>query len=206
LALDLTIRAETQGKKSLDDVMRALWKKFGKDFYDQVPNSKQQGLGEQEFEVLVEQVTGLKIKRFIDKYIKGTEDLPLATLYTDFGVQVADQNASKKASLNVRVGQSGTDCKLAHVYENGAAHKAGLSANDVLIAMNGLRVTAADAANGLSRILGAYSVGETVQIHAFRRDELLILNAKLQADDAPNVSLSLSANQKLALSKKRPSI
>ncbi len=186
--------------------MRALWKKFGQDFYDKVPNAKQQGLGEQEFETLVEQVTGLKIKRFIDKYIKGTEDLPLAALYADFGVQLADENASKKASLNVRVSQSGADCKLAHVYENGAAHKAGLSANDVLIAMNGLRVTAADAANGLSRILGAYSVGETVQIHAFRRDELLTINAKLQADDAPNLSLSLSSNQKLALAKKRPSI
>nr|WP_315476268.1 PDZ domain-containing protein [uncultured Undibacterium sp.] len=206
LALDLTIRAETQGKKSLDDVMRALWKKFGQDFYDKVPNAKQQGLGEQEFETLVEQVTGLKIKRFIDKYIKGTEDLPFAALYADFGVQIADDNASKKASLNVRVSQSGADCKLAHVYENGAAHKAGLSANDVLIAMNGLRVTAADAANGLSRILGAYGVGETVQIHAFRRDELLTINAKLQADDAPNLSLSLSSNQKLALAKKRPSI
>ena len=206
LALDLTIRAETQGKKSLDDVMRALWKKFGKDFYDKVPSAKQQGLGEQEFEILVEQVTGLKIKRFIDKYIKGTEDLPLAALYADFAVQLTDESTSKKASLNVRVSKSGADCKLAHVYENGAAHKAGLSANDMLVAVNGLRVTAADAANGLNGILSAYSMGETVQIHAFRRDELLTVNAKLQADDMPNLSLSLSSNQKQALAKKRPSI
>jgi len=206
LALDLTIRAETQGKKSLDDVMRALWKKFGKDFYDKVPSAKQQGLGEQEFEILVEQVTGLKIKRFIDKYIKGTEDLPLAALYADFAVQLTDESTSKKASLNVRVSKSGADCKLAHVYENGAAHKAGLSANDVLVAVNGLRVTAADAANGLNGILSAYSMGETVQIHAFRRDELLTVNAKLLADDMPNLSLSLSSNQKQALAKKRPSI
>jgi predicted metalloprotease with PDZ domain len=206
LALDLTIRHETEGKKSLDDVMRALWKKFGKDFYDKVPNAKQQGLGEHEFETLVEQVTGLKIKRFIDKYIKGTEDLPLSALYADFGVRVADDKASKKVSLNVRFSKSGADCKLAHVYENGAAHKAGLSANDVLMALNGLRVTAADAANGLSSILNAYSVGESVQIHAFRRDELVTVQAKLQSDDTPNISVSLATNQKQSLSKKRPSI
>ncbi len=106
----------------------------------------------------------------------------------------------------MRVSKSGADCKLAHVYENGAAHKAGLSANDVLMALNGLRVTAADAANGLSSILNAYSVGESVQIHAFRRDELVTVQAKLQSDDTPNISVILATNQKQALSKKRPSI
>jgi predicted metalloprotease with PDZ domain len=33
LALDLSIRAKTGGKKSLDDVMRALWQRYGRDFY-----------------------------------------------------------------------------------------------------------------------------------------------------------------------------
>jgi predicted metalloprotease with PDZ domain len=206
LGLDLTIRHETEAKKSLDDVMRALWKKYGKDFYDKAQTGKQQGLGEDEFESLVEQVTGVKIKRFIDKYIKGTEDVPLAKLYADFAVDVKDQSAAKKASLNVRLSKNGADCKLAHVYENGAAHRAGLSAGDVLVAINGLRVTAADAGNGLANLLAAYSVGETVQVHAFRRDELLTVNMKLQADDVPTLTFALAANQKLAGAKKRPSL
>jgi predicted metalloprotease with PDZ domain len=33
LLLDLTIRQQTRGRKSLDDVMRALWQRFGRDFY-----------------------------------------------------------------------------------------------------------------------------------------------------------------------------
>jgi predicted metalloprotease with PDZ domain len=33
LALDLTIRAGSDGKKSLDDVMRMLWQRYGRDFY-----------------------------------------------------------------------------------------------------------------------------------------------------------------------------
>jgi predicted metalloprotease with PDZ domain len=206
LGLDLTIRHETEGKKSLDDVMRALWKKYGKDFYENAKSGKQQGLGEDEFESLVEQVTGVKIKRFIDKYIKGTEDVPLAKLYADFAVDVKDQSAAKKASLNVRLSKSGADCKLAHVYENGAAHRAGLSAGDVLVAINGLRVTAADAGNGLANLLAAYSVGETVQVHAFRRDELLTVSVKLQGDDVPSLTFALAANQKLAGAKKRPSL
>lgn len=206
LGLDLHLRAETQGKKSLDDVMRALWKKFGKDFYAKAASGKQQGLGEDEFAGLVEQVTGVNIKRFIDKYVKGTDDVPLAKLYANFAVDCVDTSVSKKAALNVRVTKSGADCKLAHVYEQGAAHRAGLSAGDVLVALNGLRVTAADAANGLSNLLAPYSVGDTVQVHAFRRDELLSVQLKLQADDVPAITITLAANQKLAGTKKRPSL
>lgn len=206
LGLDLTIRLETAGKKSLDDVMRVLWKKYGKDFYEKAQSGKQQGLGEAEFESLVEQATGVKIQRFIDKYIKGVEDVPLAKLYADFAVDVIEQSASKKASLNVRLSKSGADCKLAHVYENGAAHRAGLSAGDILVAINGLRVTAADVGNSLANLLTAYRIGEAVQIHAFRRDELLTVDLKLQADDAPMLVINLAKNQKLAGTKKRPSL
>ncbi len=198
LGLDLMIRAETAGKKSLDDVMRAMWQKFGRDFYERSLSGKQQGLGETEFESLVEQVTGVNVRRFLDKHVRGTEDVPLASLYADFALQVNDGSASKKASLGVRVVRDGNDCKIANAHEGRAAHVAGLSPNDVIIAINGLRVTAADAADSLTTALGRYRVGETVQIHAFRRDELLTVQAKLQADDVPAVSLTVQAAGKSA--------
>ncbi|MFZ6735837.1 M61 family metallopeptidase [Undibacterium sp. Ji42W] len=204
LGLDLMIRAETAGKKSLDDVMRAMWQKFGRDFYERSLSGKQQGLGETEFESLVEQVTGVNVRRFLDKHVRGTEDVPLASLYADFALQVNDGSASKKASLGVRVVRDGNDCKIANAHEHRAAHVAGLSPNDVIAAINGLRVTAADAADSLSTALGRYRVGETVQIHAFRRDELMAMQAKLQADDVPAVTLTVLASGKAA-SLVRPS-
>ncbi|MFZ6760848.1 M61 family metallopeptidase [Undibacterium sp. Ji50W] len=196
LGLDLTIRAESAGKKSLDDVMRVLWQKFGRDFYERVLTGKQQGLAENEFEGLVETTTGVNVRRFLDKHVRGTEDVPLATLYADFAVLANDGKANKKASLGVRVVRDGNDCKIANAYEGRAAHLAGLSANDVLMAINGLRVTAADAVDSLTTALGRYRVGETVQIHAFRRDELLTVQAKLQVDDVPALSLSIQAPAK----------
>ncbi|MBC3910192.1 M61 family metallopeptidase [Undibacterium umbellatum] len=204
LGLDLTIRAETAGKKSLDDVMRAMWQKFGRDFYERSLSGKQQGLGETEFESLVEQVTGVNVRRFLDKHVRGVEDVPLAALYADFAVQVNSGSASKKASLGVRVVREANDCKIANAHEGRAAHVAGLSPNDIIIAINGLRVTAADAADSLGTALGRYRVGETVQIHAFRRDELLTVQAKLQADDVPAVTLAVQASGKSA-SLLRPS-
>ena len=41
LGLDLTIRAATSGKKSLDDVMRALWTRYGRDFYSDIDGAGQ---------------------------------------------------------------------------------------------------------------------------------------------------------------------
>ena len=49
LAIDLTLRERTGGKRSLDDVMRQLWADFGRDF-----ESRQTGLGEEDFAGLLE--------------------------------------------------------------------------------------------------------------------------------------------------------
>jgi predicted metalloprotease with PDZ domain len=205
LGLDLMIRRDTQGKKSLDDVMRALWKQFGRDFYLRAKTGTQSGLDEDGFAAIVLQATGLHVKPYLTKFVLGTEDVPLADLYADFGVQFAPETKTALASLGARFTKSGADCKLAAVFENGAAHRAGLSAGDSLIAIGGLRVTAADAANNLSNLLAAYAVGSTIQVHAFRRDELVVLDVKLQADDTPNFNLSVVENAKKKSMIKRPS-
>ncbi len=59
--------------------------------------------------------------------------------------------------------------------------KAGLSAGDVLVAVDGLRVTGSN----LDTLLGRYLPGAVVEIHAFRRDELLLTRVKL---DPPEVT------------------
>lgn len=206
LALDLTLRAETAGKKSLDDVMRALWQQYGRDFYQKALTGQQQGLAENEIVALITEATGVNTKRFMDKYVRGTEDLPLTKLLAGFGMVLSDERKTTKVALGVRVSKDGADCKLANVYEGCAAHQAGLSAGDILIAINGLRVTAADAADGLANALARYTVGEAVQVHAFRRDELLTLSATLQADDMPAYNLKLAEKSKAAFVALRPSL
>jgi predicted metalloprotease with PDZ domain len=60
-----------------------------------------------------------------------------------------------------------------------------LSAGDLLIAVDGLRVTATN----LETVLARYRTGDTVLLHAFRRDELMAFNAVLTQGDAPQVTL-----------------
>ncbi|AMP01759.1 M61 glycyl aminopeptidase family protein [Collimonas arenae] len=183
LALDLTIRTETKGRKSLDDVMRALWQRYGRDFYADNALSGR-GVSEAAVEALFDEVTGLKLKRFFDRYVRATDDLPLAKLLAPTGIVLTDRRKPGKPSLSVRTAQSGGDCRLANVYEGGAAHRAGLSAGDVLVALEGIRVS-----NNLDTLLARYRVGDSVTIHAFRRDELLTFSVRLLADAAPQIAM-----------------
>ena len=185
LALDLTIRTETKGKKSLDDVMRTLWQRYGRDFYQ----SEAVGVSESDVEAVFDEVAGLKLKRFFDRYVRGTEDLPLARLLAPFGVELTDNRKNAKPSLGIRTSREGNDCKVANVYEGGPAHRAGVSAGDILIALDGLRVSVTN----LESMLARYKVGDEVALHVFRRDELIEFSAALAPDDAPQTMLSAQA-------------
>ena len=208
LALDLTLRQATQGQKSLDDVMRQLWQKVGKNFYTLAASGRQQGVTSAQVEALVSEMCGSNQKPFFDRYVRGTNDVPLAMLLADFGVSLIDKRNASVPSLGVKLTRDGNDCKLAHVYLGKAAHVAGLSAGDVLVAIDGLRVTAADVSNDLSRLLSRYKVGATLDIYAFRRDELRQFKLKLQADDVPHWAFEVvtsHANNELVKAKKTSS-
>ncbi|MES2316986.1 MAG: PDZ domain-containing protein [Pseudomonadota bacterium] len=190
LAFDLTIRAKTAGKKSLDDVMLALWQRYGRDFYP----TTGRGVTEAEVEALFDEVSGIKLKPLFERHVRGTADLPLAKLFAPFGVKLVDERRSARPSFDVGIGRDGADCKLTQVHEGGAAHRAGLSAGDIVIAVDGLRV--AGAPSSLDGMLSRYKVGDTVGVHAFRRDELMTFQVKLKGDVVPCVSLTADERKK----------
>lgn len=199
LAFDLTIRAKTNGAKSLDDVMLALWERYGRDFY----NGAGRGVTEQEVEALFDEVSGLKLKAMFERYVRGTDDLPLAKLYAPLGVKLLDERKGGKVSLDAGIGRDPLGAKLTQVHEGGAAHQAGLSALDVVIAIDGLRV------NGnppnVDTLLARYRVGDRVTVHAFRRDELMTFDVTLQSDRVPGIVLSQAVAGRKSAAIKRPS-
>jgi predicted metalloprotease with PDZ domain len=102
--------------------------------------------------------------------------------------------ASALPGLGVRTRVLNNETHLATVYEGEAAHAAGLSAGDILVAINDLRVTEA---NGLDRLLQSYQPGDTVLAHVFRRDELRSYLVKLGPAAATECVLK-RANQAVA--------
>lgn len=199
LALDLTIRIRTNNERSLDDGMRLLWQRYGKP--DQ--SGVQQGIGETEAVPLFEEAAGLDLKDFFRRYVDGTDELQLAHLLEHFGIRESSPPGKPKASLNVRLQRAGGDCRIAAVYEWGAAHAAGLAAGDILVAIDGLRVTGEKPDAAVEKLLSRYAPGHTVTIHAFRHDELMAFEAVLAPDDTPRHHLSLSADQTPAITLAR---
>ena len=184
LAFDLTIRAQTNNRKSLDDVMRLLWQRFGRDFY----RGKPVGVAEDEVEEIFAEATGADLGALFEQAVRSTRDLPLETMLEPFGVSLApERDKNARPTLGARV-RGGGDCTLAAVHDGSAAQKAGLSAGDVLVAIDGLRVTGAN----LDGLLSRYLPGAKVEVHAFRRDELRTVQVKLDGPEVSRYSLTIT--------------
>jgi predicted metalloprotease with PDZ domain len=195
LCLDLLIRDKTRGKKSLDDVMRTLWRRNGLTGV---------GLEEDGIERLAEETTGLKLERYFDEWLRSTRELPLKALLATQGVEMGlrpaesgedkggtparSKNAAGLAMLGIRARAQGDDTAVTHVLEGGAAQQAGIAAGDLIVAVEGLRPGQA----GLDAALAKRRAGERVEIHAFRRDELMSFEARLRRVDADTCVLTES--------------
>lgn len=172
LALDLTLRRESA--TTLDQVMRELWKRYGK---------SDEGMPETAFEQLVQDLSGLDLTEFFDTAVRGTDDLPLAELMADFGVTLEFRRnkrfgragggtgaaAAPPLELGIRFRPHGAGLEVAVVMADGPAERAGVSPGDILIAIDGLLLSEK---NLLAR-LARFEAGQTVRISGFRDEELL---------------------------------
>ncbi len=186
LALDLSIRAQTRGKRSLDDVMRLLWKKW------KAAGDHYRGVEENEIEQAVETATGISLAREVAEWTEGSDDPNFAALLAPFGVICRQQPAvdlAHFALLGARATNADGDCKLAHVFDGSPAQAAGLSAGDVLVAAGGLRVTPTN----IDTLLSRYAAGDEVEILVFRRDELMPFSVRLAAQPPLKFTLEVAA-------------
>jgi predicted metalloprotease with PDZ domain len=206
LCLDLLIRSRTRGRRSLDDLMRALWQRHG-----------QTGIGvpEDGVEKLAEEMTGTRLRGFFDKALRSTDELPLkqwlATVGLEMQLRPAESAGDKggkpskkplrelasRVTLGARTAEDAAGVRLTHVLDGGAAQAAGLSAADVLVAIDGLRANA----RNLDKRLARYKPGERVAVHGFRRDELFERTVVLQGAPLDTCSLAVAGTD--ATSRRR---
>ncbi|MFV1985152.1 MAG: M61 family metallopeptidase [Thiohalomonadales bacterium] len=196
LCLDLTIRKHSNGKKSLDDVMRHLWNNFGK---------KSIGLKEGEIENIASKISGVDLKEFFRKYLHGTEELPLESLLSEVGIKfnlrpttsvddkggkiAKDKNQCNPVSIGARFAANNSGVKITQAFSDGSAEQAGLSAGDIIISINNLQVNKSN----INKMIGRYSVGDEVTIHAFRRDELNVFKLTLNAAELTTCYLQIES-------------
>ncbi|QWE30881.1 M61 family metallopeptidase [Polynucleobacter sp. Adler-ghost] len=166
LGLDLKIRAFTNNQKSLDDLMRLIWKIHGVTL---------DGIAEDGLDDLMRTLLGARFNatwnEFKSRYIFGTEDIPIQKWIDSKFITVKQKKHSKLEQIKLQFGMRHSDSngwlKVTHVLDGGAAQFAGLAAGDLLASMNGERITAAR----WDKVLSSLITGQIIQI-CFYRDDL----------------------------------
>jgi len=208
LALDLTLRLRSEGQVSLDDVMRALWQRHGE------PGI---GVPEDGIEAIAAELLGEDLTAFFDRAVRSKQDLEMAEILAPFAVAFRQRpmesktdkggKASKKAveilrsrgDLRIRAKSAEGGSKITGVLDGGAAQDAGLSAGDVVIAVDGLRC-----GGKLIDICAERKPGETLTLHAFRRGVLMMFEVTLQSPPDSVVYFELIADaDEAALARRR---
>jgi predicted metalloprotease with PDZ domain len=167
LLLDLLIRERHKNTRSLDDVMRLMWKKFGKDEIGFTPEQLQDA---------IESIAEIDLSDFFERYIDGLEELPFDKYLEPFGLQlksILEEDASPYLGIKVQAENGKQIVKF--VEADSPAGLAGIDAEDELLAINGIRVSIEQ----LNERLKDHRVGDIIQVTVFHQDELKTLSVQL---------------------------
>ena len=168
LCLDLTLLKESGGRYRLFDVVKA--------FYARAKANDNQRIGMHSADmgdVVAQFMPRTVWDDFERRYVNGVEELPLAELLSDQGIELrlddSKQHSDAPFGMRYSAGQAGL--VINRVLRGSAAAKAGISAKDVLIAVDGIKADG----KALGK-LAAAQVDTPIRCHLFRRDVMLTVN------------------------------
>jgi predicted metalloprotease with PDZ domain len=187
LVLDLAIRDRTNGKKSLDDVMRALYETYP---FEGPGVPERHAGGKDGWREAVEEVTGLRWRDFWTKYVEGTDEVDFERFLKTVGwtlkpVPKEDKPEEKAkkgdyagpgAWLGVETKEVEHRVKAKHVLVDSPALAAGIAPDDELVALDGWQVADKE---WLEKRLRERRPGDRVTLHVFRRRQLVPLDVTL---------------------------
>jgi predicted metalloprotease with PDZ domain len=172
LLLDLEIRRQSGGAKSLDDVMRYLYAEFYKKDRNYTPA---------DFQNACELMAGSSLQQFFEKNVRGREELDYDTAFAGAGLRL-DMTATfdgsaavNQAYLGADLGQDGERLVVRRVYEGSPAYEQGLNAGDQIVAINNMRATK----DFVEARIAEKHPGDLVILTIFRADDLSVLLIKL---------------------------
>ncbi len=184
MGLDLEIRRRTRNRRSLDHVMRHLWREVA---------SKDRTIEEDAMPRIVAEVAGGSYDDFFAKYIDGTAEVPFESFLAHAGLDLrpepakTDGEAEPKtlAWLGVQTRAGAERPIVAAVTEGSPASRDGLCPEDDVIALDGARV---DNQN-FTALLKDRRPGDRVRVSVFRAGRLV--HADVTCGKKDNVTLGI---------------
>jgi predicted metalloprotease with PDZ domain len=188
LILDLELRQRTGGRRSLDDVMRALWQRY---------RLRGEGYPDGALENVFADVAGGPVKELFDAYVRGTVELDWERHLALAGLRLVEGPAPSPASatpgtppapggaegtrrkpvagdLGVRTRSAADRAVVTHVLE-GRPSDGLLYPGDELVALDGYRLSD----RNLTEMLELAGPGTQVRLTLFRRESLMTVPVRL---------------------------
>ena len=210
LAMDLKLRQLTGHRVCFDQVMDRLWQDYQEQTRDGgLPKGVREGDIEQSVVSLLDN-EGHKqsMSALIQQLLYGTEDVDFAELFRFVGVEL---KARARAKWTDGGGKPGNEkdvitpwigamfapdplgAKLMNVATGKPASIAGLSAGDVIVAVDGIRARA----DNIETLFMPFSEGEQVKVHAFRKDLMMEFTLTVAAAPEDTWYLAIEDQEKL---------
>lgn len=145
LVLDLLIRGRTNGRASLDDVMRRLYEEL----YLKSPQAtyylRGRGYTPQDVERVVSEVAGTDFYQFFERYVRGTDVPPYDEALSAVGLRLVREPTPQSYTAGITLdSQNQTSPKIISVRRNSPAEMAELQQGDELVSIGGTNVTRAN--------------------------------------------------------------
>lgn len=176
LCLDLGLRLRGS---NLDALMRRL--------YENTQNGIQ--VNDRTIFELCNELTGDNWIEQINHLINTTDELPLDQLFPEFGLSYSVKD-DKALPFGLKVVDKAEGVVVQQLRRDSAAAQAGLSANDVIIAIDGIKAS--------EKLLAKYAKQQgSFTVYAFRRDELLQLELQAGENTLTTVEIKVADQQKV---------
>ena len=181
LLLDSRIRKQSNGKKSLDDVMKLAYQRY----------SGERGYTPEQFRATASEVAGVDLSEWFRTVLDSTKELDYNELLDWYGLRFKQPTPKPGIAPRIKTGlQTRVDTGrlvVAGVVRDTPGEEAGLNVGDEILAINGYRLRAEQ----WPARLESYKPGETVKLLVAHRDLLLELNFVVTADNPVGWQLEL---------------
>ena len=171
--LDMEIRRRTDNTQDLDEIMREMYRRY--------PLSGG-GFSSADMIALIEELTGLEWQGWFDAHIFGTKRMDIEGALAVVGLELVveppkpdkevpkvERERTLRPYLGIRVADASGMARVSNVLTDGPAFEAGIIPGDEIIAINGVRVRAAD----FDARVDLLDVGSEARVSLLRRDELM---------------------------------
>jgi predicted metalloprotease with PDZ domain len=182
MLLDLKIRNETKNRKSLDDVMRTLYQRYYKE--------KKRGFTDGEFREVCETAAGCSLAEIFD-YASTVKDIDYRKYLAYAGLDI-DVQPRELAGAFLGAATRDQEGKpvVASVEWDSPAERAGLSAEDEIIALDGVRMTS----KTMDDLLNQKKPGDKVKVLISRRSTIREFEVVLGKKNERSFALKPVAN------------